>query len=92
MFLPISTETTQNRDSGGGVHWSFVLWVGLSIMPAAAQAPAAQAPAAQAPAAQAPAIEQPARPLEPGRPVERELAGGQSHTYQLTLAVGQYAG
>jgi CHAT domain-containing protein/Tfp pilus assembly protein PilF len=30
------------------------------------------------------------RPLEPGRPVERELAGGQSHSYQLTLAADQY--
>ena len=31
-----------------------------------------------------------ARLLEPGRPVERELAGGQSHSYQLTLAADQY--
>src|SRR5262249_48529367 len=28
--------------------------------------------------------------LEPGQPVERELAGGQTHTYQLALAVNQY--
>src|SRR5262249_24582260 len=33
---------------------------------------------------------QPVRRLEPGKPIERELAGGQSHTYQLTLADGQY--
>ena len=30
------------------------------------------------------------RALEPGKPVERELAGGQSHSYQLTLAADQY--
>src|SRR4029453_1959755 len=30
------------------------------------------------------------RLLEPGRPIERELAGGQSHSYQLTLAADKY--
>src|SRR5262245_38954917 len=29
-------------------------------------------------------------PLELGKPIERELAGGQSHAYQITLAAGQY--
>ena len=28
--------------------------------------------------------------LELGKPIERELAGGQSHSYQITLAAGQY--
>lgn len=28
--------------------------------------------------------------LEPGRSVEREIAGGESHTYQITLASGQF--
>lgn len=31
----------------------------------------------------------PAQTLAPGRPVERELAGGQSHTYQIALTAGQ---
>lgn len=31
------------------------------------------------------------RALEPGKPIERELAGGESHVYQFTLAAGQYA-
>src|SRR5687768_7553419 len=30
------------------------------------------------------------RLLEPGRPIERELASGQSHSYQLTLTADQY--
>ncbi|HXG68567.1 MAG TPA: tetratricopeptide repeat protein, partial [Blastocatellia bacterium] len=29
--------------------------------------------------------------LEPGKPIARELAGGQGHGYQITLAAGQYA-
>jgi CHAT domain-containing protein/tetratricopeptide (TPR) repeat protein len=30
------------------------------------------------------------RTLEPNQPIERELAGGQAHLYQLTLAAGHY--
>src|SRR5262249_21778585 len=36
-----------------------------------------------------PAVE--SMPLEPGKAVERQLAGGQSHEYQLFLEAGQYA-
>src|SRR5215470_15151941 len=28
--------------------------------------------------------------LEPGKPIERELTGGQSHSYQIAMASGQY--
>jgi tetratricopeptide (TPR) repeat protein len=28
--------------------------------------------------------------LEPGNPVEREIAGGQSHSYKITMSSGQY--
>ncbi len=31
-----------------------------------------------------------ARQLEPGKAIERELAGGQSHSYTITLDAGQY--
>jgi CHAT domain-containing protein len=29
-------------------------------------------------------------PLEPGKPIERELSGGQSHSYKITMISGQY--
>src|SRR5262249_45182267 len=29
--------------------------------------------------------------LEPGKPVERELSGGQSHSYKITMVSGQYS-
>jgi CHAT domain-containing protein/Tfp pilus assembly protein PilF len=31
-----------------------------------------------------------ARVLEPGKPIERELAGGESHSYHLTIAAGHF--
>jgi CHAT domain-containing protein/tetratricopeptide (TPR) repeat protein len=30
------------------------------------------------------------RPLEPGQPIRRELAGGQQHTYHIGLSAGQF--
>lgn len=39
--------------------------------------------------AQTPAAEEPHR-LEPGKPSEREMAGGQAHAYLLTLSANQY--
>src|SRR5215475_172638 len=50
-----------------------------------------------APPAQASASESGAAPgaqesisLQPGKPVERELSGGQSHSYKIMLVSGQY--
>src|SRR5262245_15344913 len=50
-----------------------------------------------APPAQASANERGAGPsaqesgsLEPGKPIERELSGGQSHSYKITMISGQY--
>jgi CHAT domain-containing protein len=50
-----------------------------------------------APHAQASAVERGAAPsaqesisLEPGKPVERELSGGQSHSYKIAATSGQY--
>ncbi len=33
---------------------------------------------------------QEATPLEPGKPIEREITGGESHTYQLSMTAGQF--
>src|SRR5262249_10883155 len=59
--------------------------------------PAAASPRPGAAPAQAPASERGAAPsaqetdsLEPGRPIERELSGGQSHSYKITMISGQY--
>jgi len=64
-----------------------LLWVG---------SPAVTGLRPGAPPAQAPASERGAAPgaqesisLEPGRPVERELSGGQSHFYKITMTSGQ---
>src|SRR5437870_3083520 len=43
-----------------------------------------------APASAAAQGETDVRSLEPGKPIERELAGGQAHSYQITLSAGQY--
>ncbi|HEU4984582.1 MAG TPA: PPC domain-containing protein, partial [Nitrososphaera sp.] len=60
-------------------------------------APAATSLKPVAPPAQAPASERGPAPsakesvsLEPGRPVERELSGGQSHFYKIAMTSGQY--
>jgi CHAT domain-containing protein/predicted negative regulator of RcsB-dependent stress response len=49
------------------------------------------------PPAHAPGSERRAAPiaqesisLEPGKPIERELSGGQSHSYKITMTSGQY--
>ena len=36
------------------------------------------------------AAQEPVRPLVPGTPVERELAGGRAHIYQIELQAGDY--
>src|SRR5262249_42831228 len=55
-----------------------LLWVG------ATPAQASSSERGVAPSAQA------SISLEPGKPVERELSGGQSHSYKITLVSGQY--
>ena len=45
---------------------------------------------AQSSAAPANQVDRDARPLVVGQPIERELEGGQSHSYRITVAAGQY--
>src|SRR5262245_37250840 len=56
-----------------------LLWVGT---------PPAQASASEGSAAQS---AQESVSLEPGKPVERELSGGGSHSYKITMISGQYS-
>jgi CHAT domain-containing protein/Tfp pilus assembly protein PilF len=50
-------------------------------------APPAQSHASERGAAQS---SQESNSLEPGKPAERELSGGQSHSYKITMTSGQY--
>jgi hypothetical protein len=50
-------------------------------------APPAQASASEGGAAQS---AQESISLEPGKPIERELSGGQSHFYKIAMTSGQY--
>jgi tetratricopeptide (TPR) repeat protein len=67
---------------------NLLLWAGLSASPglwpgtAPVQAIASERSATQSP--------QESDSLEPGKPVERGLSGGQSHSYKITMNSGQY--
>jgi tetratricopeptide (TPR) repeat protein len=80
---------------GRGLHSS--CWPTLMINLLWIGAPAATSPRLGAPPAQAPSSERGAAPsaqesisLEPGKPVERELSGGRSHFYKVSMTSGQY--
>src|SRR6266508_3496736 len=92
-LLCVSISTPQGR----GLHSirRTPLMINMLIR---AGTPAAASPRPVAVPAQAPASERGAAPsaqesvsLEPGKPVERELSGGQSHFYKITMISGQYS-
>jgi CHAT domain-containing protein len=67
---------------------TYLLRVGVPIATSLRPgAPPAQAPASTRGAA--PSVQESVS-LEPGKPVERELSGGQSHFYKITMISGQY--
>jgi hypothetical protein len=57
-----------------------------------ATSPRPGAPPTHAPGGErdATSIAQESISLEPGKPIERELSGGQSHSYKITMTSGQY--
>src|SRR5262249_31357786 len=80
---------------GCGLH--SIPWTPLMINLSRVDAPAVASLRRVAPPAQAPASTRGAEPsaqesisLEPGKPVERELSGGQSHSYKIAMTSGQY--
>jgi hypothetical protein len=67
---------------------NLLIWVGLSVSPSLWPGSSlAQAGAGDRKAAQS---AQETDSLEPGKPIERELSGGQSHSYKITMISGQY--
>src|SRR5215813_11044134 len=93
ILLCVSISTPQGR----GLH--SIRWTPLMInLLIQAGTPTVASPRPVAPPVQAPASEGGAAPsaqesdsLEPGKPVERELTGGQSHFYKITMVSGQYS-
>jgi CHAT domain-containing protein/tetratricopeptide (TPR) repeat protein len=89
LCVPLSTP------QGCGTH--SIRWPPLMINQLRVGSPAATSLRPGVPPVQAPASERGAAPsaqesilLEPGKPVERELSGGQSHSYKVTIGSGQY--
>src|SRR5215470_16340921 len=93
ILLCVSILTPQGRGLRS-IRWT-PLMINMLIR---AGAPAAASPRPVAVPAQAPASTRGAAPsaqesdsLEPGKPVERDLSGGQSHSYKITMISGQYS-
>src|SRR6266542_3087452 len=91
ILLCVSISTPQGR----GLH--SIRWTPLVINLLMAEAQVATSPRPRASPAQAPGSDSGSAPgaqeiisLEPGKPVERELSGGQSHSYKITMISGQY--
>jgi CHAT domain-containing protein/Flp pilus assembly protein TadD len=92
MIQPLP-KSTQAMYRSWVIYCGFVLSVSLSLVQIQASPDALcvgkelKPYAGMAPPAQE---NQPHTQLEPGRPIERELAGGQYHSYRMALIAGQY--
>ncbi|HEU0175875.1 MAG TPA: tetratricopeptide repeat protein, partial [Blastocatellia bacterium] len=86
MAGSLSTRLTQGKYRSLVVHCGLALFIGMPSIHI--QTPRAGFFAGSALALQ---DNQQAQQLEREKPIERELTGGQSHSYQLTLDAGQYA-
>jgi CHAT domain-containing protein/Tfp pilus assembly protein PilF len=91
IFLCVPLSTTQSR----GLH--SIRWTPLMINLLGVGAPVGTRLRPVAWPAQTPPSERGAArrvqesvSLEPGKPIERELSGGQSHFYKITMTSGQY--
>jgi hypothetical protein len=94
MNYPIVRYSTPFRFGPKAIHHSLALLLCLFLLVESMARAFAPSPRlfAQSGAGPNPIVqgEKDARPLEPGKPIERELAGGQSHAYQITLSAGQF--
>jgi CHAT domain-containing protein/tetratricopeptide (TPR) repeat protein len=91
ILLCVSISTPQSRGSHS-IRWTPLM---INLLRTGTAAAASLRPGASP--VQTPASERGAAPsaqesisLEPGKPVERELSGGQSHFYKVTMISGQY--
>src|SRR5262245_30735458 len=94
MNYPIARYSTPFRFSSKAAHHSLALLLCLFPLVGSVARALASSPSMFAQGGAGPTLivqgEKDARPLEPGKPIERELAGGQSHAYQITLSAGQF--
>jgi CHAT domain-containing protein/Tfp pilus assembly protein PilF len=92
MIRPFSTSN-QSKYRSWLLYYGLLLTIGVSPIQIQAASAALYAGKAVKPdnglSSPAPQDQQ-TRELEPGKPIERELSGGQSHSYELKLAAGQY--
>src|SRR5262245_34746798 len=70
-------------------HRSLALY-GCLLLPGLMASTGAQSTQQRAGASDTAKNEQDVRALEPSKSIERELTGGQSHVYQITLTQGQF--
>src|SRR5215510_810621 len=89
LCVPLSTPQSRELHS--------IRWTPLTLNPLGGGSSAATSARPGTPRAQALASERGAAQssqesisLEPGKPFERELSGGQSHSYRITMISGQY--
>jgi tetratricopeptide (TPR) repeat protein len=90
QITPISISQGQGSETIRPVILTIILlaWIGLPVVAwPPPGSPATQAGDSARGASQRADEE---LSLEPGKPVERELSGGQSHFYKITLTSGQY--
>src|SRR5215468_2449507 len=94
MVHPIALRSTPSERRPRTSHRNLALFTGALFAlgsQAIALAIPAQAPEQlQARSTNTAQKEKPVDRLEPDKPIEREVAGGQAHSYQLTLAADQY--
>src|SRR5262245_30476322 len=92
LILPWAPILTPQGYGLRSIHWRPLM---TNLLRAGASSATSLRPGA--PPAQTPANERGATPgaqesvsLEPGKPIERELSGGGSHSYKITMISGQY--
>jgi CHAT domain-containing protein len=81
MTSSLSAGSLQNKYRSFALHCGLALFICMSSRSVVPGKPQPN---------KAPQDDQQVQRLEQDRPIERELAGGQSHSYQLRLEAGQY--